>query len=145
MHPLRFRSSGGTVSKIGTRKYLILMYLNRQHEKRTYNGSIHSYRKEDGEIYMLKITSQDGLIELRHSVDLSSSAPRETSMKPFLDNCHIDKTHKFRVQFQGGHKLKITKRDSQGMHTSEKRGQHIQHNPIYKFKNKKGNRWHDVL
>jgi hypothetical protein len=118
---------------------------HRQHQTRTYHGSIHSYMKEDGEIYMLKIMSQDGSTELRHSIDLSTSAPRETSMKPFLDNCHIDKTHKFRVQFQGGHILKIIKRDSQGIHKSEKRGQHIQHNPVYKFKNEKGNRWHNTL
>lgn len=101
--------------------------------------------KDDGEINMLKIMCQDGSIELRHSVDLSSSAPRETSLKPFLDNSHIDKIHKFRVQFQGGHILKIIKRDSQGIHESEKRGLHIQHNPVYKFKNKKGNHWYNVL
>ncbi|XMA19392.1 hypothetical protein WAI453_012183 [Rhynchosporium graminicola] len=30
-------------------------------------------------------------------------------MKPFLDNSHIDKSYKLRVQFQGSHTLKITK------------------------------------
>ena len=87
---------------------------------------------------MLKIISQDGLTEFRHYMDLSSAAPRETSMIPFLDNGHIDKTHKYRVQFQGGHILKTIKKDGRETHKSEKRGHHIQHNPVYTFKKDKG-------
>jgi hypothetical protein len=68
-------------------------------------------------------------------MDRSPSAAKETSMKPFLDNGHVDRIHRYRVQFQGTHIVKGTKRDSQGLHKFERRGPS---NPIYKFNNKKG-------
>jgi len=119
-------------------KFSVLTFWWRQHQKLAFQGSIQSLSKEDGEVYLITMICQDGSTELRHSIDRSPSAARETSMKPFLDNGHVDKTHKFRVQFQGSHILKITRRDNQGLHKLERRGQP---NPIYKFNNKKGDRW----
>jgi hypothetical protein len=76
--------------------------------------------------------SQDGTTEIRHSVDLKAPALTETSMKPFLDNNHLDKTHHLRVQFQGAHSLKITKLES------NKKPERYQCPPIYTFFNDKG-------
>jgi len=81
-------------------------------------------------VYQVTMATQDGSTELRHYIDRSPAAARETSMKPFLDNGHVDKIHKFRVQFQGTHILKGTKRGSQGIQKFERRGPS---NPIYKF------------
>ena len=74
--------------------------------------------------------------ELRHSIDRSSSAAVETSMKPFIDNSNVDKKHKLRVQFQGSHILKVIRRDGAGLHKlGEKRGLP---NPVYIFQTQKG-------
>ncbi|CZT47244.1 uncharacterized protein RSE6_07783 [Rhynchosporium secalis] len=66
-------------------------------------------RSDNGEVETIDIASLDGTVKFKHSVDPKTLAPVETSMKPFLDNSHIDKSYKLRVQFQGSHTLKITK------------------------------------
>lgn len=91
--------------------------------------------KDDNEVCQITTVSLDGLIELRHYIERSALAAKETSMKPFLDNSHVDKTHKYRVLFQGTHVLKGTKRDSQGLYKIERRGPT---NPTYTFDTKKG-------
>lgn len=68
-------------------------------------------RFENGDVETITTTSKDGLIKFSHSIDVNVPATVETSMKPFLDNSHIDKTHKLRIQFQGSHILKITKQN----------------------------------
>lgn len=107
----------------------------RQHVKLTIRGFIKALSKEDNEVYQITTVSPDGLIELRHHIERSASAAKETSMKPFLDNGHVDKTHKYRVLFQGIHILRGTKRDAQGIHKIERHGPT---NPTYTFETKKG-------
>lgn len=68
-------------------------------------------RFENGDVETIITTSKDGMIKFNHAIDINGPATVETSMKPFLDNSHIDKTHKLRVQFQGSHTLKITKQN----------------------------------
>ena len=91
-------------------------------------------RFDDGEVKSISSISQNGLIKIRHSIELNTPATIETSMKPFLDNGHVDKSHKMRVQFKGSHSLKITT-------MSESHGEKVlrlQFPPIYKFHNPKG-------
>ncbi|KAH7364643.1 hypothetical protein BKA65DRAFT_142626 [Rhexocercosporidium sp. MPI-PUGE-AT-0058] len=84
-----------------------LSYLNYQ-----INAVIQTVTRFDsGDVETISITSMDGMMKLKHSINLSTPASVETSMKPFLDNSHIDKTHKLRVQFQGSHTLKIMKQN----------------------------------
>ena len=84
---------------------------------------------------MLSITthSQDGHTEIRHSIDPFTPALSETSMIPFLDNLHVDKdiNHRYRIQFQGSHKLKITRIATQKIARCNCA-------PIYMFQNKPG-------
>jgi hypothetical protein len=113
----------------------VLTFCVSQHQNQTpIQGFIQSISKldEDGEVYLINTVSQDFSIDLRHSIDRGASAAPETSMKPFLDNSHVDKKHKFRVQFQGSHVVRTTKR---GKPLPTQRGQP---NPVYKFDNKKG-------
>jgi hypothetical protein len=77
-------------------------------------------------------TSEDGKTEIRHSIDLKAPALTETSMKPFLDNNHVDEIHRLRVQFQGAHNLKVTKLDSNS------KPERYQCPPIYTFFNDEG-------
>ena len=103
----------------------------RSYPNHVVNAVIHAItRFDDGDVHSITATSQDETIEIRHSVDLKAPALTETSMKPFLDNSHVDKTHKLRVQFQGAHNLKITKLDKISR---------FQCPPIYKFHNQRGN------
>ncbi|KAF4612604.1 hypothetical protein G7Y89_g15575 [Cudoniella acicularis] len=79
----------------------------------TYSGHVVSAivhtisRDEEGEIHSITATSQDRMTEIRHTVDFNAPSLTETSMKPFLDNGHVDKSHHFRVQFQGAHNIKV--------------------------------------
>ncbi|KAH6690219.1 hypothetical protein BKA61DRAFT_715633 [Leptodontidium sp. MPI-SDFR-AT-0119] len=68
-------------------------------------------RFDNGDVETITTAGIDGMVKFKHSIDLSTPASVETSMKPFLDNSHIDKTHKLRVQFQGSHKLTIAKQN----------------------------------
>lgn len=79
--------------------------------------------------------SKSGLTEIRHCLDRTTPATAETSMKPFLDNSHVDKVHKFRVSFQGSHILKFTRHDNTAQHKSAPI--RCTTPPIYKFWNKK--------
>jgi hypothetical protein len=91
-------------------------------------------RFDDGEVKSISAISQNGLIKIRHSVDPNTPANIETSMKPFLDNGHVDKSHKMRVQFKGSHNLKITTMlENQGEKVLR-----LQFPPVYKFHNYKG-------
>ncbi|KAH7400086.1 hypothetical protein BKA64DRAFT_474350 [Cadophora sp. MPI-SDFR-AT-0126] len=82
-------------------------------------------RSEIGDVETITTTSLDGLIKFKHAIDLNTPAQVETSMKPFLDNSHIDKTHKLRIQFQGSHTLKITKQNEKPVT--------LPFPPVYKF------------
>jgi hypothetical protein len=91
-------------------------------------------RFDDGEVKSISAISQNGLLKIRHSVDLNTPDKIETSMNPFLDNGHVDKSHKMRVQFKGSHNLKITT-------MLENQGEKIlrlQVPPVYKFHSHKG-------
>lgn len=98
-------------------------------------------RFEDGQVQSVTTFAEDGLTEIRHSVDLEATTPVESSMKPFLDNSHVDTTHKsrvdtthkFRVRFQGEHNLKITKTENRAQDVSR-----YHYPPVYTFSNKKG-------
>ncbi|TVY83651.1 hypothetical protein LSUE1_G001987 [Lachnellula suecica] len=93
------------------------------------NAVIHSIsRFDDGDVHSITATTEDGTTEIRHSIDLRAASPTETSMKPFLDNAHVEKTQRYRTQFQGAHNLKITKCN---------RVSRFQSPPIYKFNNQK--------
>ncbi|KAH8649682.1 hypothetical protein BGZ60DRAFT_198404 [Tricladium varicosporioides] len=95
------------------------------------NVTIHAIsRFDDGEVHSITSTSQDGSTEIRHSVDYKIPALTETSMKPFLDNGHLYKAQKFRIQFQGGHRLKVTKDGKVSRYSSPPLPP-----PIYKFSN----------
>ncbi|PMD31234.1 hypothetical protein L207DRAFT_591702 [Hyaloscypha variabilis F] len=90
-------------------------------------------RFDDGEVKSISAISQNGLIKIRHSVEPNAPANIETSMKPFLDNGHVDKSHKLRVQFKGSHSLKITTMlEPQGEKVLR-----LQVPPVYKFHNPK--------
>lgn len=67
-----------------------------------------------------------------HSASRSNSASLETSMKPYLDNSHVDKKNSFRIQFQGSHVLKSSRR---GRLLSKQQGPP---NPVYIFSTQKG-------
>lgn len=87
----------------------------------------------------ISATSQNGLIRIRHLIEPGIPSGIETSMKPFLDNGHVDKTHKMRVQFKGSHSLKIT---TQSKSHGEKITR-LQVPPVYKFENPKGMSTHN--
>ena len=57
----------------------------------------------------------------------------ESSMKPYLDNSHVNKIHKHRVQFMGSHIVKVMKTENQVQQKSQIRTQ-----PKYKFGNEIG-------
>jgi hypothetical protein len=91
-------------------------------------------RFDDGEVKSISAISQNGLIKIRHAVDPNTQDKIETSMKPFLDNGHVDKSHQMRVQFKGSHNLKITTMlENQGGKVLR-----LQVPPVYKFHNHKG-------
>jgi len=77
--------------------------------------------------------SQDGRTEIRHLVDRTVAGNVESSMKPYLDNSHVDKVHKYRVQFLGSHIVKVTKLENSVQPKIQIRTQ-----PKYKFGNKSG-------
>ena len=107
---------------------------NRQYHDQGFQGSVQYYsRSDDGEIASITTISQDGHTEVRHSVDRLVGATAESSMKPYLDNSHVDKVHKYRVQFQGAHMVKVTKIEHQVQQKSQIRTQ-----PKYKFGNEIG-------
>jgi hypothetical protein len=87
----------------------------------------------------ITLTSQDGTTEIRHSVDLKAPSLTETSMKPFLDNNHLDKVHHLRVQFYGAHNIKVTKLDSNS------KPERYQCPPAYTFFNEKGSTLQVIL
>ncbi|KAH8601076.1 hypothetical protein B0O99DRAFT_502245 [Bisporella sp. PMI_857] len=106
---------------------VILYYQNQ-----SIQGSIkYCSRSDDGEVVCITTISQDGFTEIRHSPDRATAGEIETSMKPYLDNSHVDKVHKHRVQFQGSHVLRILKLDNQNHQRSSIRTQ-----PKYKFGNR---------
>ncbi|KAK0102538.1 hypothetical protein ONS95_006151 [Cadophora gregata] len=84
-------------------------------------------RFDTGDVEVITTTSMDGMIRFKHTIDVNTPSLVETSMKPFLDNSHIDKTHKLRVQFQGSHTLKITKQNEKPVT--------LPFPPVYKFIN----------
>lgn len=89
-------------------------------------------RFEDGNVHSIITISKDGL-EFSHSIDLVAPSAVETSMTPFLDNGHIDKTHKYRIGFQGVHVLTTGKNENQGQRPAR-----INPPPTYTFFNEKG-------
>ncbi|RDW75824.1 hypothetical protein BP5796_06645 [Coleophoma crateriformis] len=130
-HPLHRLSSTGSSSirassPLATSIAVTLTYSNEIQKAQIYSIS----RFENGEVQSITSHSADGLVEIRHSVDPSRPAPMSTSMKPFLDNTHVDKHHRFRIQFQGSHSLKITRWDTQKTYRY-----HVP--PIYTFTNVK--------
>ncbi len=109
----------------------VLTRLRRAYLDHRVNAIIQTIsRFDNGEVETISASSLDGLIKFKHSVDLNAPAAVETSMKPFLDNIHIDKTHKLRVQFQGSHTLKIVKQNEKPVL--------LPFPPIYNFLNDDG-------
>ncbi|TEY43614.1 hypothetical protein BOTCAL_0367g00020 [Botryotinia calthae] len=112
----------------------IAVYL--RYPKHAVNGFIQSIvRSDNAEVIIINTMSQDGCIEVRHSVDPATPSTSQTSMIPYIDNRHVDKddAHKYRVQMLGSHRLKVTKSD-------ELQGQKISRHscpPNYTFQNKK--------
>ncbi|KAF7926023.1 uncharacterized protein EAE97_010323 [Botrytis byssoidea] len=112
----------------------IAVYLS--YPKHAVNGFIQSIvRSDNGEVIIINTISQDGCTEFCHSVDPATPSTSQTSMIPFIDNRHADtdKTHRYRVNMQGSHRLKVTKSD-------ELQGQKIlRHScsPNYTFHNEK--------
>lgn len=97
----------------------ILVTPNREYPRHKIASTIQAIsRFEDGNVQSITTLSQDGLAEFLHSVDPVTTAAVETSMAPFLDNGHIDRAHKYRVQFQGAHNLKIAKFKDKGCRES---------------------------
>ena len=113
----------------------ILTIRRRYYTDHVINAVIQSIsRSDDGEVKSISAISQNGLIKIRHSIDPNIPATIETSMKPFLDNGHVDKSHRLRLQFKGSHSLKITTvLENQG-----ERVLRLQFPPVYKFHNPKG-------
>ncbi|TGO11855.1 hypothetical protein BTUL_0100g00340 [Botrytis tulipae] len=108
-----------------------------RYPKHAVNGFIQSIvRSENGEVIIINTISQDGCIEVRHSVDPATPSTSQSSMIPYIDNRHVDKdeSHRYRVQMLGSHRLKVTKSD-------EVQGQKILRYscpPTYTFYNRKG-------
>jgi len=69
-------------------------------------------RNDEGDVQSISSISSDGSMKFRHSVDFDKEDPKiETSMIPFIDNSHVDRRPKFRLQFKGTHHLKISVKD----------------------------------
>ncbi|KAL2065151.1 hypothetical protein VTL71DRAFT_4292 [Oculimacula yallundae] len=84
-------------------------------------------KSDNGDVEAIDVVSLDGMVKFKHSVDPKTPSLVETSMKPFLDNSHIDKSYKLRVQFQGSHTLKIAKQNEKSVT--------LPFAPVYKFLN----------
>jgi hypothetical protein len=120
--------------EIPSELFQILIRLNREYPKHKIAGAVQAIlRFENGDVQSITTLSQDGLIEFNHAVDLVTATAVETSMTPFLDNGHVDKAHKYRVQFQGAHNLTIAKNENQGQRFSR-----IHCLPKYTLLNKPG-------
>jgi hypothetical protein len=94
----------------------------------TVKAIIHSIaRLGDGDVQAILASKEDGSVHFHHSVDMKEKSNIETSMKPFLDNSHVVKGVKWRVQFQGCHVFKITKETDPTAHSD------YRCLPIYQF------------
>ncbi|KAG9241369.1 hypothetical protein BJ878DRAFT_545321 [Calycina marina] len=82
-----------------------------QYHSQSFQGTVECYpRSEDGEAIGITVLSQDKRPEFRHTLECTLSEA-ENSMKP---HSHVDKAHKYRVQFLESNEIRSISLYSQG-------------------------------